>query len=122
MASGLNTACTVNLQAHATDERRFVAGQLQDRIGHIQRRGEAPKRNAGKKLCCVCSSVSGPAENSAAKPVSGLNTGLMRFTRMFVGPQYCGQRLGGSDHRANAAAGAGHDDGFVFYAHGRIGG
>ncbi len=38
-------------------------------------------------------SSTGPPANSADKPVSGLNTGLMQFTRMLSGPSSAAKDL-----------------------------
>ena len=44
-----NTTRAVDLDTHTADKGRFIAGQVQRRIRHIQRGGETTQRNAGQK-------------------------------------------------------------------------
>ena len=68
------------------DEGGLVAGQVQRGVGDVERGREAAQRDGGAGTWRGAPRSTGPPANSADRPVSGLNTGLMQFTRMLSGP------------------------------------
>ena len=100
--AGSDAAGAVDLDADPADEGGLVAGQVERRVGDVQRRRKTPERNGGAELRAH-GVVDRPAGELGRQAGVGVEHRVDAIDADVVGTELGGQRLAGGDHGAFGA-------------------